>query len=571
VAASSLLVRGRQNPVQIAAAGAAAQASAPQAAAPLRVATRLVEVSVLVNDKKGEPVSGLTKDDFTLLDAGKPQKISFLSAEKDQTRSPRGVVTNPAPNVFSNSLANAPSVPRSVTVILIDSLNTSVSDMGYAREQMVKFLHQLHPSDRVALYSLSSKLMVLHEFTQDASSLLAALDHYKDTGSFEERASETNVLNRGNVTANDAILGINAADQGTPEGREGAAKSFTLDRIRITAAALEAIANHVASLPGRKNLVWVSASFPINIGALARVPLARGRPHEISSAREIEAAARALNDANVAIYPVDARAIIPSMDMLSDSSKMGPKGRGGLPMMGSTVEMTPAPENFETMDEIAAATGGRAFYNTNDIDVSLRRAIDDSRDSYLLGYYPSNAKWDGSFHEIRVEVKQRHVELRYRRGYYAFAAPQTEAQLQLANTTDVPLESTSLGITVRMDPVTGAVGRRFKADIRLDTARMLFREKDERWLDHLDIVWVQLDADDHTLTSNSESLDLKLSSGTYQKAQREGLGLNTTLEVRGDATRLRLVVRDGGAGTIGSVHIPLSAVLAPATPGSANR
>ena len=119
---------------------------------------------------------------------------------------------------------------------------------------------------------------------------------------------------------------------------------------------------------------------------------------------QIDAAARALNDANVAVYPVDARGLNPP-----------PKG-------------APPQGDFDTMNEIADRTGGRAFYNTNDIAGSVREAIDDSRVTYVLGYYPDHGEWNGKFREIKIKVNRPGVEVRYRRGYFAVTdAPATPA------------------------------------------------------------------------------------------------------------------------------------------------
>jgi VWFA-related protein len=535
---------------------AAAQKSAPA----IRVATRLIQVNVIVDDKKGEPVSGLAKDDFTLLDQSQSQKIAFFSEETDRPRV-AAPATPPPADVFSNQLEAQPGAPTSVTVILLDSLNTGFLEMGFARERVVKFLHQVHPQDRVALYALSEKLLILHDFTQDAGVLLRALDGYKNKGNAEFSASDFTMENRGSADVN---LSVNLEKL---FGGRAISDFNTVDRVHATAAALEAIADHLAALPGRKNLVWVSGSFPINIGSLPRRGMAT-RSQNFTATKDIEAAARALNNANLAIYPVDARGIIVDTG-LSDDYLYGRKTASGLPTRGAGVALDPPQENFTTMDDLAEATGGHAFYNANDLDVSIRRAIDDSRDTYVLSYYPAMAQWDGSFHEIKVEVKQPGVQVRSRRGYYAFpdTTPDANRQTQqMADAVSAPLESTALGLTVQADPVEAPGPRKLKIHIRVDSARMLFQQKDGRWMDRLDLVWAQIGTDGRTLVSSSEGLNLHMSPETYATTEREGLKVSTALDLRDDTAALRLVARDAGTGAIGSLNIPLDNLFAPKPP-----
>jgi VWFA-related protein len=141
----------------------------------IRSSTRLVKLSVVVHDKHGNPITGLTKDDFIILDKKKPQKLQVFFT---RTTEPLGHSHEPLPaDTFSNRMADQ-SAPSSATVILLDGLNTRFPDLAYARAQIVKFLMQIQPQDRVALYTLGTDLTLVHDFTSDASSLLAALQNY---------------------------------------------------------------------------------------------------------------------------------------------------------------------------------------------------------------------------------------------------------------------------------------------------------------------------------------------------------------------------------------------------------
>jgi VWFA-related protein len=161
-------------------------AAAPQDQPLIQVTSRLIEVSVVVQED-GKPVSGLTQDDFELFEEGKPREIAFFSADSTKPSAP--AVTLP-PNAFSNRMA-ATSGARNATVILFDGLNTEIRDQIYAKNQVIAFLEQIQPEDHVAIFVLGQELHVLHDFTSDSRSLLAALEEYKGRIATELRASQS--------------------------------------------------------------------------------------------------------------------------------------------------------------------------------------------------------------------------------------------------------------------------------------------------------------------------------------------------------------------------------------------
>ncbi len=512
----------------------------------LRVTTHLVQVSVIVQNKKGEPVADLTRDDFILFDQKQPQEISSFSVESIR---PLPAPAQPPPaGFFSNRFEQKAGAPSSVTVILLDALNTKFEDMAYARQQIIKFLGQLQPQDRVALYTLTTQLTVLHDFTSDASRLLQALDRFRGHSSTALAASEPDTADTGIQQLDDFL---NGAFQ-----RE--ADFYTTNRARQTAAALEAIANHVARLPGRKNLIWVSAGFPFYIGFDNDAPASPTQETRTFS-DYVERAARALNNANLAIYPVDARGLISpaAANPAFSAARGGTPGRGRMPPVRT---ISPSRANFDTMNILADRTGGRAFYNTNDIQGSIRRAIDDSRVTYVLGYYPSHGTWDGKFREIKVEVKRPGLKLRHRRGYFALPDKpldfkQREALLREAVYS--PLEPTSLGLNVRVVPVDVPGARTLKAELQIDSRDITLQLEGERWVGAVDLLFVQMDANGKHLIGESKAINMRLLRETYDDIAKNGLVVTRNLPLVAGAAQVRIVARDVSSGAIGSVNIPL--------------
>ena len=208
----------------------------------IRVTTRLVQVNVVVQNKKGEPATDLTKEDFTLLDNGQEQKILFFS--KESSAPPAANLPPLAPGVVSNRYTNftvrgeqhlAP-LPSSLTVILLDGLNTAFLDQHYAKAALIKFLNQLQPGDRVAIYTLTDELRVLHDFSSDTSALLAALAKYRNRDSSALSAS----------TYEDADTGNETLDAFMDQSNDTVATFYQARRAQTTLEAMSAIAQHLS-------------------------------------------------------------------------------------------------------------------------------------------------------------------------------------------------------------------------------------------------------------------------------------------------------------------------------------
>jgi VWFA-related protein len=388
----------------IAASGAILLAQTPS----FRVATRLIQVNVIVTDHRGDPVTGLAKDEFKIFDQGRPQKIVFFSEQRPLQSSPTPERADRGTLVFSNRPDEEAGGSRSATVVLFDRLNTQFEDSAFAKARLETFLSGVRRDDRIALYGLSSSLVILHDFTEDAAALKRALDEFKPGDRRETTATIFKESNSGDPTM-DAIINDN---------NQRVSDMYMKGRVRLTAAALEAIARRLSGIAGRKNLVWVSSAFPMSIGYFQK-RLAGTGPEHGTFDPEVEKAAQALSNANVAIYPVNARALAALGDEFNAANAPKP-GVLELSRRLPRPELSPVAE-LETMQSLADATGGRVFVNTNDIGGAVRRAIDDSLYTYTLSYYPDHDQWNGKFREIKVKVDRPGVELRSRRGYVAAA------------------------------------------------------------------------------------------------------------------------------------------------------
>jgi VWFA-related protein len=513
--------------------GGAAVILAAQQPPTFRSTTRLIQVSVVVHDRNGKPVSDLTAADFTLFENGKEQPIQVFSIETDRV-TPTNLTTL-APNEFSNRLDGRAG--GGVSVILFDRLNTSFEDQKQARDQILKFLAQARPTDRIALYVLESDVVnVLHDFTSDASRLVRVLQRYLGVTSTELAASDT--------TLPDFARTGNAAEDAETEAwltqaMQAVSNHYLRRRAELTGDALEALANHLASIRGRKNLIWVSSGFPLVIQEPLSGPQAQ--------TRAINRATRAINNANVAVYPVDARGLIGAFTTNPGSAT---------PVFSTLGNTRP---NIDTMQAIAEATGGRAFFNTNAIGDAARRAMDDSRVSYVLGYYPTLAKWDGRFQEINVKVTRSGLDVRHRKGYLALPPlPRESGGGRTDALTDAmrsPLEATGIGLSARIDRRDGQSGEA-TIMVQVDARSLAWEKRGEMWEGAIDLFIAQTLSDGRFVKSLDTTVDLSATDEKHALMLQEGFSLTKQIVLRNDAHRLHVVVRDVPTRTTGSLIIP---------------
>jgi hypothetical protein len=170
-------------------------------------------------------------------------------------------------------------------------------------------------------------------------------------------------------------------------------------------------------LPGRKNLLWMSGSFPLNV--LPNSDLANPFSVALSMEDEFRETTNLLTRAQVAVYPIDARGLMPAP--MTDVTTSGGKYVRTPTAFGK--DMQTFSQNtineHSTMQEMADATGGAAYVNSNDLEGAINSALHAGSDYYTLVYSPTNREWDGHFRKIVVHLANKTLTLNYRHGYYA--------------------------------------------------------------------------------------------------------------------------------------------------------
>jgi VWFA-related protein len=554
------------------AAGAGQLRSAPdqgQAAAPpvITATTRLVQVSVIAREKSGEPAAGLKAEDFRVQVDGRPQKISFFSAEST------GLSTAPVeplpPNTFTNILAARGQVINGITVVLLDLVNTRMVDRMFARQQLIKYLEEIQPQDRIGVYVFGGRLRVLHDYTADMSDFQKKLADAKNRlinvsgeetpGALDKEQSEFDMAFAGR--------GGNALER----------QFYMRNRILGTLDVFKFIANHLARVPGRKNLIWLSGAFPVIYGFENRTIMGEDYTDEV------DATVRALNQANVAVYPIDARGLTtpPGFDASRASRN---NASSGVPTPGANRTPSSRPavpragggnrrENaaHETMEDLAHSTGGRAWYNTNDLARAIHEAVADSTLTYTIGFYPTDEKSDREFHKIKIETA-RHLNLHYRSGYLEVppASPdERQRLLQMHDAAWSPMDATELGLTVHAARSAVPPGSSAGVPAGAPTLDLLvtiqpdgvqLKQDGDRYNGRLDMLIVQRDPRGNEIEAPFDTIELKMLGDTYRKFTTNGLPVRKTLALSARAETLRIVVRDAGSGMIGSLTVPLTGI-----------
>lgn len=520
----------------------------------IRVSVRLVQVSVVAHNSAGEPLTDLTKDDFEILDNGKPQAIRFFAQE---TRSAPAVLFVPLPeHVFSNRMENKVKMAPGVTIVLFDLLNTRFTDQVNAKKQLIRVLQQIQPGQRIGVYVLARKVTVLHDFTDNPAQLAAVLTRLEGRESHELTGAEGNQQERATdfSTANGRFAEVEQLLNGA---KNVAQDYFNVDRATVTFKAFESIANHVAPAPGRKSLVWISGSFPFTLGVTQKdfENLATDSPNREHGSFQVlfDLAMRAVNNAELAIYPVDARGLI-----LPTGYDAG--NAAGVPR--NSTRNTPAPElpNLDTMENLASKSGGRVFFNTNDLQKAISTALDDGRVTYTLGFYPTSEP-DDKFHTLKVQVRRKGVSLRYRQGYLALAQSSGDAdpKAKLREALASPVDAAAIGITVKVEQPQSR-NEAWNLITSIDSHDLVVEQQGEKWVGHLQIVYsVQADTGKE-LGGLLDNVNLDLKPEIWSEIIAKGLVLRKKFNPPDEARKVRIAVYDLSTGRIGSISIPLDLV-----------
>ncbi|MGC1484760.1 MAG: VWA domain-containing protein, partial [Candidatus Acidiferrum sp.] len=309
------------------------------------------------------------------------------------------------------------------------------------------------------------------------------------------------------------------------------------ERAQKTMAALVSIAAHVANIPGRKNLVWLTANLPFSGAAMARV----------------------LSPARIAAYPIDARGLLARVPFQSkqDGIDFDQVARNGESMPAQSSE----PIGNDTMQKLADETGGEAFVNTNDITGAIRRAVEDSAVTYTLGFYIDSGSLDGKFHELKVQVHRSGLNLRYPKGYFALkdtAATQDVRHNNFLIAIKSPLASSAIPLQIQVSRVNEPTPNSLSLSGSIGIHDLHLVQTGKLHVGALDISVLEQDQTGKVLIESTNHVDLRFTEEKYLAVLKSGIGFRKSVQPQAGATTLRILVQDPTTAAIGSLIIPLS-------------
>lgn len=595
-----------------------ASAPLPESVATIRITTKTVLVDVVVTDSKGRPVPDLGQQNFQIFEDGHPQDVrsfrAFRDGESEQSQSSASATAKsdePSPNVFTNQ-THGPDM-GAVTLVLFDLLNTPIQDQAYARLQLVKFLQSKPKNMQFALCTMSlgtnAHLRLIQGFTPDENVLLAAAKAKKATPKETHwQVSTAGNLNNVNTVADLARGGPTSGFQGLlsalQQGQALEQVSDTQDRSAITLESMMLLARYLSGIRGRKNIVWLSGSFPISLAATTNSNnLALDNPNYTEKIRRVT---NLMAEAQIAFYPVDVRGLIGA-----GQSAAGPGGMGGPsviepqdPSGSNLISPGPSiPSNLQalaqeaaerdTLVQFATATGGKAFFNTNGIRDAIATAAEQGSNYYTLSYNPTNKNFDGKFRKIKVQLAQKEYSLHYRQGYYADQLHSSEREAELARRARVvamqqgtPLSHQIL-FSVRVSPVgaktkmdTARIGgivvapsgnaaknptppaavevQHYLLDYTVNGSELRFVPlENSKYRNTLILMATSFNREGRMLTGVSMMGTRELAPAEFARIAEGRFGVQSEIDVPLEATSIRLGLQDQMSNRLGTVEIPL--------------
>jgi VWFA-related protein len=568
-----------------------------QPAVTFKAEVNYVDVDTVVTDQQGNFVKGLTRNDFELLEDGKPQKVEMFSYVDLPLERPQRLVFRNRP-VVNDVKSNQQSLAGRMYVLVLDDLDTSLFRAATVKRTARQFIERyLGPNDVAAVVYTSGRGDASQEFTSDQQLLLAAADK------FVGRKLRSSMLDKIDQQYNQAEQSAMAAASGAAASTNSGALSpgsstdpsinpFTRgdgypDRT-FDSDDLERGHRALGVLNELKNLADFMGS--VHGRRKALVLFSEGIDYatdDIFGAQEATTVVKAMQDAitaaargNVSIFGIDPRGLVGmSADAISLDSPGAP---GDAPtssanLAGFSAEMRLSQNSLRSLSE---ETGGFSSLG-NDPATFFDRLVKANSTYYVLGYYPPNHPRDGRFHKIDVRVKRPALKVSARKGYAdprgktpeeranderdrlareakKGGADQTTAELRAV--LNSPMQQAGVAMLVQAAPFKAAPKEHTVAlAIEMDSAPFHFESQNNgaAFADKIELSYFSLNEQGKPLRGERRELDLSLRPDTYQRARQAGLRINERLALAPGRYQLRIGVRENGTGALGTVFYDL--------------
>jgi VWFA-related protein len=462
--------------------------------------------------------------------------------------------------LFTNRAELSPGPPRNITALVLDTLNTPPAQQVWVRSQAMRYLRTMPPSTRLAIYGLGSGMTIWHDFTDDTDSLRARIEKI---ATLLPQQQETDIQ-RMTAEAEQLLESL------PPEMRESMQQILETQirndmeanrlagerRLGITLGHLESLGNHLAGIPGRKNLVWISGGISTLAitGAMGFGP--GGGIHSYEP--KIQQTARRLASQGVTMYLVDARGLYTQPEFDATVTAL-PRVGGPFARQRQAAAITADPN--PAMDLMASVTGGRVLRNSNDMAQGIKKAAADLLGSYTLGFY-SVTEPDDKWHKLDVKVKRRGVRLTHAQGYLAEAAtdqaPDWSPEQWTAATRN-PIGSTALRLDARCEPAAGRPAGTVNLLLQIGADGLHF-QRHENQVRAVVAILIAQKSSNGEITANRDAINVDWPAEKLDVIGNLGVRYTRQLKRSPSASTIRVLVRDQRSGRYGTLDLPVNRI-----------
>ena len=516
----------------------------------VKITTNLVQVDAVVT-KDGKHVKNLTADDFEIYEDGRKQAItSFAYVSNVPGTDSRPINTDrpKGPDIVPFSTVKADAARRTIALV-VDDLGLSAESMGLVRRELKKFLtQQVQPNDLVAIIRTSGEVGALQQFTNDRRVLNRALEQVRwspcsRVGQFLFPTYDGTAVNRN--------LRISGYDPSGPCSQDSLKSS-----LRIFGFILDAMAD----LPGRKSMVILSDSMPIQSQEVsmdelspstnASTPFTNYTPY-------LQKIAEKAIRSSVVIYSVDTQGLPVTGITARDSF-----GGNFRELTGQMNAVISTRSNMAWLrrqggEIIARQTGGFQVRNSNSFE--LGSILEDQSGYYLLGYRPTEETFNKRFHHIKAKVKRSGMTLRTRFGFFGLSEEEANkgrrsardltnlALMSPFGAQDINVDITSFFAN---DKTSGSVVRSF---VYIDTKDVAATVVDGQRKVSLELYGVVFGDNGAPVEQLARAASVRMSEEDYKQAQHYGLNVIFDIPIkRPGAYQVRIAARDRVSARIGS-------------------
>jgi len=526
----------------------------------VKVKSNLVNIDVIVKDKKGKYVSDLKAKDFTITENGVPQKVEFFDAPLSHKPTSEATVGTAAP--APAPAATPATAPRNYVSLVLDYQNTDVTNLKQVREGAIKYVsEQVTDADVVALLSVTNGLQMLQPFTQDKAKLIATLEKVgltADSKNFEQRDIAEKIS-----SLRDYLNGAPAtSDTTNPAAGSELARviiaqhvlqqfimfrtALSLQQSRPVLAALAALAEGLRPIPGKKTVVLFSQGF-VTPAVL---------DWQVQSTIDIA------NRANVAIYIIDAAglrasaptsgAIVPPSP-LSGVSAITNQDQRIMAVGGETVFDNVRQEGqsreYDILYRLSEDTGGKFLKGNNDIGQGLERINQEIQSRYTLAYRSTNQNFDSTFRKVKIEVRRPDTQIISRSGYYAIPPEEivllSPADKKLLANFAAAEATPGFPLFVSLTPFRSREGLyTIPLAIELPPSAVKFERKADKRSMQLEVLGVLKAGPERILSRLGGNFDVNLSATDYDSIVNNNIFYRQDMQLAAGEYTIDLIVRD---------------------------